>query len=1490
MALDAAQTMHQTLLGLERSKAEPEQQLDEAARILNVDPAGLAAYISPREKDGQATDRLIAPREDWVLRWLLKRTGAGDKVDLFVLQTLPDSSTNNLHSYRSSSKTWQVFAYLVPFISPKSAARTFTEYGLLEILEATLGTLLKKLALEQRSGDASPKSSHRHSIFSRKRKRGSFDDNLSTPRESKITASSACGAILHGLRECVQLAQHATSDEVGAQHMRAALQANSDVTSKILGYLLEYANSYSLHSRSLAERANDAHITLRTISEILCLWDFRTADGAENEGKSSDRSFADFLLVPALSLLESLRTSPQKAHDCHGLKLRLQQMIVLHVLYPARTSFLGLSSSQKTSLNAVPGIDNREVIATCLGSTLHGEHPEVQQDPSITRLFPSLLDLGTKASPLKAARARQEELPWLFALFAVLCEIAGTPVTGIEPKPNTHESTVCLEDCLQIFLNNNVALPLPFLSLIASTYTGLLSSSFSTVRWELVSRLIKLDVNVFLPNSGIEVSQKLLEALLAALSSNFAPDGNPLQSIQRQIVISLMKGFVEARDTHTLFDFLRQQISASKETQNLDEDGKTIVWDDEEILDALTSICNTSISPPTVGRELAKFQHDLKENTGEQSHVLHVYASAAVFNAILAADARLFADYHDALRSLIPQIVINLPSSRQAVLRKTFYRLLWHTTSILSLHGKSFWSAPLDQSAAIGLKSIQSTLKQPAVDDQNASTEGLEAFRLLLSLGRSGLPLQSCERALSLLNNSLLQWSANAKSHVTDLSNGGSDSSDTGDNLSLVYLASTLLYPDVLGLVPQQSLLLFQTLLQCAEQDMEKMSPSDPATMPLLNILLAFTSDPRVVSNKVLIGQMYEAVTAKCESQSALHNLDLQVLLNLPSSALSRSRKAFLCDLIVKNSERTPSALPGKLALLVDLVEGSDGSASILKSAKSFFDFAVQCSELVGTADETNVLEQFRKFCETVWQRMLLAAGTAKFDNYISEFGSIMSAFLRRAERKQLEVRSTFASPTPLAVSLRHFAELLCRGATSFDKARSTDDKTKLIKSWTSLLAGDLAVLTKDLTITGSGGRSLYVRWILDALISLRKINISLPSFVPKTLSKLEEVLTTFASTPPVRDSILHRLQSLRYSMGLQDDGSVAEEIKERQLPSIISSFTSSPSPNTLSRLSLENRLRDMKLLLTSMNESAVILLLQQLEEDCRRQPHTASLFLTIIAAAQSIRLTDRDSRGVQTLRRILILLQDSLPKTSDVGLFSIMCDCNTYLITIHPILVNSFSFENTLKAITLTASSSGPSFPSTESDYTSSAIYPRLCTMATHLLSRHRKHLRGQHHLLLQNLTSLLACLFNPHNVRYTSTTHSNPLLALPSWALTSPPKPKMATSYACLLTTLADPTVSSIPHKNNSSSALNDIVARARHMEGTFLQHVVQTYCACRLHGKMESEVKERLMPGLYAVMESMGQEVMRACNGQMDAEMRGIFRGLYNEWISEGRWGGR
>lgn len=240
------------------------------------------------------------------------------------------------------------------------------------------------------------------------------------------------------------------------------------------------------------------------------------------------------------------------------------------------------------------------------------------------------------------------------------------------------------------------------------------------------------------------------------------------------------------------------------------------------------------------------------------------------------------------------------------------------------------------------------------------------------------------------------------------------------------------------------------------------------------------------------------------------------------------------------------------------------------------------------------------------------------------------------------------------------------------------------------------------------------------------------------------------------------------------------------------------------------------------------------------------------------------------------------------------------------PRMISQWHIDNTLAAIAILSSRLEQTIRAAESmSSRPGLIFTGLCRIFSSMLISHRLKLGGRYHLIVPALQGLLRCLFSPY-----------PSLSLKIPTPTSAPSPSLskrsmislthASLYSRLLTNLCSPTVSAVTPRPRSfsSSSLNDETKKARSIAGQHLQYLVMEYCTCQLWGHLTTiagddddgnnkngrmMMREKLMPGIFAVMDVMSAEVKRTVNARLDASGRSIFKRLYEEWRKEGRWKG-
>ena len=289
---------------------------------------------------------------------------------------------------------------------------------------------------------------------------------------------------------------------------------------------------------------------------------------------------------------------------------------------------------------------------------------------------------------------------------------------------------------------------------------------------------------------------------------------------------------------------------------------------------------------------------------------------------------------------------------------------------------------------------------------------------------------------------------------------------------------------------------------------------------------------------------------------------------------------------------------------------------------------------------------------------------------------------------------------------------------------------------------------------------------------------------------------------------------------------------------------------------------------------------------------------------------TDNTVERLQTLHRLVIsatlpnrlgslpldrvphltgFLITRLQSTTDRQTFDYASAILCVLLTHHARLISQAGIEDIVSMLHATATAQPASDTKTGLALTGVAdlsrhsfkVYTRLCHMTQLLLSLHRRKLAGRFDLLVPALQALLRCLFS-----------APPALggAKPSFVAGQPAwladrkglKAKHAASYAKLLTTLFDPTPSSVaPPKSKSrnpasSAGMIDYTLAARRTAGQYAPYIVLSLCQLQLDGRFADDgMRDAIRPGISAALDAM--ELVDSGSGEQRRGASGRRKGL-------------
>lgn len=241
----------------------------------------------------------------------------------------------------------------------------------------------------------------------------------------------------------------------------------------------------------------------------------------------------------------------------------------------------------------------------------------------------------------------------------------------------------------------------------------------------------------------------------------------------------------------------------------------------------------------------------------------------------------------------------------------------------------------------------------------------------------------------------------------------------------------------------------------------------------------------------------------------------------------------------------------------------------------------------------------------------------------------------------------------------------------------------------------------------------------------------------------------------------------------------------------------------------------------------------------------------------------------------ILVELCRISASTEYIGHFAAATSCINMIVRTKPWLAGQHGIETLLKTLASHASSQARPLHSKHAGF----IFQRLCQITTSVVLLHRRKLGGRMHLIVSLLQSLMTCLFNPH--RYGSSQ-----VSLPPWLSKERLGVEHVTVYTRVLTTLCSPTVSSTNRRYGANNDLVDEVKKAKEYAGQYVSYVLLHYCTLQLQASIPAEMREKLKPGLWSMMEVVDIEAMRGMNAGMGRDERVIWGSIYGEWMRFGR----
>jgi nucleolar pre-ribosomal-associated protein 2 len=1290
---------------------------------------------------------------------------------------------------------------------------------------------------------------------------------------------------------------HGVSEEVvQAEHMKMALRAESSQAARILkGWL-------AATTRLLRVAKEDSTVppAYKDLRLVLGIWEIHTMDSDDSSGASADQFSAE-CLIPLLILHNQLShaadRTPTRQSPATLLRQAIESLEALlsrHLFGPARTAFFADAKVEGKTVNAKQLASYLEPLRAKLLQAAQIQDTSSPIPAFFMPLFeaiPHLLDLAVRISPSRTPKNRITERPWLQAVLVALLECAGCPLE--EPKYIVPKASItAAEKSLKILSLYDVKVDSGVLADLFWYHSGVnfRLNQEREIHWSLIAALIKLDPDTFVSGSTHssadkegrpeDLSQFLFDHISSAsFQEPSLPDGenmvidsvlpqSGMESVEsassftvagnngllKSVVVPIMTAYARSRD---LLGFIHrwdaQLCENAPVTRKAFATLQASVWEDQGLALELESLLEKSLTGAQIlnlfqlhaGRvkplkaEERGVHDDSSADTTDS--IKKAYSSTVILRAILWS-----INSDETIESLQPLLTSLLSSYTDLVCDK-FFRTrtdpasCWTTLCRLLV---MLWPLQIHSSLE-SQKQLLTPLVNQAMEDVSATRKKKDEH-----------PVDSKTRAAALL------FLLTASNHLRTVP-GWDDTLCECVRKSLKTLSSTKLEPTEFGPMLEVFAVEFPQLLEYLEPDtredylvrlLTKISELERETARRIVAGLSqhiFSSASSVIRDAYPPALLAAVSQAQGNEDESLLGLVKTALLQIRPSAIPRERREAILNRVISLISSTEQDAELSLSVANSLQEVPNATAKISSDSSIIFHTADLLHDQ--KLESPSVLRLFQELVRKTLGHMLPNRDQAQNKKYLERFQKKLSSILKKADdcfpARLAIIRATFLAQNDIElVPWDKYLAVLAGclvGPSAFEEA-----------SLAALL--ELPVQPDGPTEQMFRAVHTLIQGRLNATMRLETHQLEERMFNPTVSADrrviLHGLISKFRLYPDLKWLIELSIRLLR---------DVGQEYQLTILKAV---------EKACSSVAAEERLR-------------LIPFVTPKEED-GDQSATYRL-LQVLTSTLDDKLAEDPEQKTQQLT-LLPAVCELLSETSNSSSFSALQDTVDTIIRDKPAFTSQYSIECLLTVLSKLSSRQSPHLRTSDAP----AIYSRLCETTRFILLLHRSRLGGRFHLLLPILQNLLFCLFIPHAGRHGG---------LPSWLRTTPTTttqtrltPTNASQYNRLLSTLCSPTQSSVskPHHHRASKSksniaaratLNDPVKAAREYVSHYIYPLLASFCRFQLNGRLDSGVREKLMPGLWEVVGTaeMDRDALQAMFAGLDKSSREIWKGVWEEW---------
>ncbi|KAL4895887.1 Urb2/Npa2 family-domain-containing protein [Aspergillus ambiguus] len=1468
----------EALLRLEKGTASPTTQIYEAAQIIGLNLSLCASH--PQINRTPTAPLHAAPKEEWVLRWLLKKLKTGK-------------------NYRVEPASFLLLRQLIDLIPTKTLATTLKDQRFLSILNNVVADLEDDIfvGLENGSTELLPSDSESSRTLSEspnqtgdqnkkgtKRKRVGADDQDAMDIDEQPRTPTSCFLTFIRALDCLYslvafLGRSVGVEDAAISHLKHALKGEPQSAAVTLGksfWIAAVATSQFSHAR----KTTDLQHLLYVFPAILELWELRSNRLVDSDSGAGNECFAKFCFRPALQLQSCVRSIQLDTDERAQVLQGVERLVALHVVIPARVAFFDRGGSGIDYSANEPDWSPVQPVSDAFRPILFGpeangtsnEHGSVKKGPlKVSELLPDCFDIACRSVPRNTFRRQTHEAPWLETLFVAVAELAYSLTKAENSTSYFTQFVGILERLFRVVLARNVQLSLHTL-LTHAAYTGLLKDGLAQVQWGLTALLIELGVDIFLPNSGLDDSSKLLNGLLEKILLHWrsGPSDASYATIKRGVVIPLLHGFMAARDLPTLMELWYGQLIDIEEARS-GNDSLThfAVWEDDDVCKVYGELMRSPLATAHASMQMRAAAEEIKADDGKIADTPGAYAQFVILEAGFRNRSLSPADSAHNLQSIVGTLTSTL-SSKQALHWR--WRLWRFVRDLIANNVQS-----TDSNIGDMIKNLVDVAAQAIRRHQkdnmakrNATIECFEAYQFALAIAKLSADSGHMGKFNSLTKDveKFIQ-SSTAKEASRSMASpwdGRVDSLSSTTDLALAYFLTLVRSPGLwVSIDTETRRSLFGHILSLATSQCHSLStlevPSSSARF--LQAWVSVSCHEYLLNTPSIAGDLISVLSTRVKDDKANRKLHIESLQRIPAPLVTRRQRGSLLDLlqaVVLQEDSTPEVTVGILSLMAKLADMPKSSATLTSDWEPMWNVA-NAVTLRGTEIDLQIMKAFRRLHRAVVAKLLVSSA--------EDCRKLFKKLYRKVSGKASKLRSIDRDSMEcffLRISLSQL--WIHRGSLSgvFDESELAACRRKVFE----LIVAEVKAV-KDQCKKQKLEETITLIKTLDALEDFEDLAMD-HAEVEKFLSKIESYVEKSVDS----DSSLRRLIRRRVLAGRSSDRSIT-------LP-VIQCAETLPLHHMYSD-EQQAFVRSIGARLQSMPVDGLTRVVKDIEtlgfDNSNAQYH---LLIAGLAVASMTPIEDKESATGKELSRLCTAVTESLPRSASIEHFTFATECLDILLRNHTRCITQWNVDSLLAAVAVCASKAGPRI---NSEF-SATVYIRLCRLMGVLLGLHRQKLGGRFHLILPAMQRLLNCLFARTKKRTRSMLPNKRYAQQPYWL--SPLQASHAVHFTRLLTSLCDPTVSAVSRPTQSGvghEGLTDQTKKAKRIAGQYLQYLIMEYAQSSLRGSLTPEVKAAIMPGLYSVLDVMSRETMRALNAGLDVSGRAVFKGLYDDYVKFGKW---